>query len=240
MKKNKYRILWFDTETSGFDTFRNDVLTGFFFVEECGKVIDFLDMRVQPYNWNGLTKSAEEIHGLTSVDIAKFEKPNIFFKNKFIPFLKENFNGNKFICAGHNIKFDIGFINSYWAKSKAYNSGINFITSEEINNFSNLNKWINDETLDTMTMAKFCQKNNLTEFKLDGGKRSVKLEVICKSLGIKYDSHDSKDDVIATKQVADSLYKIISNNKFKLELFKTEHPFLYELFSDKHVMEFTK
>lgn len=231
-------IFWLDTETTGLDPYWNDMITACFLVEKDGEIRDSLEMKVKPFLWDTITKSAEEVHGITEIDLLQHDEPEVAFKNEFIPFLKTHYRGKDFILAGHNVMFDRRHLDSYWGKCKGKIEKLSFYSPEMLHALSSLDAWYSENMIDTMLMAKFTQKHKLTNFiNPNTNRKSVKLEVICNDFGIEYDSHDATDDIIATKIVAHRLWNRIKKSKEMLLAFQKQYPFMYNMFNGEFIKE---
>ena len=229
-------IFWLDTETTGLDPYWNDMITACFLVEKDGEVRDSFEMAIQPFLWEKITEGAEKVHGITRIDLKDFNMPERVFKDEFIPFLKNHYRGKQFILAGHNVMFDRRHLNFYWGKCKSRLEAIPFYSPAMLQELSSLDAWFNENMIDTMLMAKFCQKRSLTNFiNRKTNKPSVKLEVICQDFGIEYDSHDATDDIIATKIVAHRLWNRIETDEKALLAFQKQYPFMYNMFKDGYI-----
>ena len=236
---NNVTTLWVDTETSGLNPYWNDMITACFIAERNGEIIDTCELKTQPFSWESISKKAMEVHGISSLELSKFNKPEDVFLNEFLPFFKRNYNKKKYILAGHNVKFDRDFINSYWGKCKGSIEKITYFNLPTLDKLSSLDAWVSENMIDTMIMAKFCQSRNITNFiDKERNRKSVKLTVICESLGIEYDAHDAVDDIISTKIVAHRLWNLIKRNEDHLIMFQRLHPFMYNMFNGNHIKEF--
>ena len=235
---NNTIVIWLDTETTGLDAYRCDMITACFLIEENGEISDTLTMQVQPFAWENISKEAEKVHGITSTMMIDFKKPEKSFIEDLLPFLRENYNGKQFILAGQNIAFDRKHLNAYWGKCKSKLSGITYYGIDMLYKLSSVDLWFNVHMIDCMYLGRFCQKKGLTNFiNKATGKKSVKLEVMCDELNIEYDSHDAIDDIIATKIVAHRLWNRIKNNKEALLEFEEQYPLMHDVFASGLIKE---
>lgn len=159
--------LAFDTETTGINSNKNNLLTVCFIVTDENLVeIDRLNLSLKHYDYNISIKAME----INKINLIKHHYESVDLKsakNSLLDFLKKNKNklssyNNMFTPIGHNVNFDINFIK---------NSGL--LTESEYHNFISFN------ALDTICIAQY--------LKLIGDlpkKQSISLINLCKYYGI--------------------------------------------------------
>jgi DNA polymerase III alpha subunit (gram-positive type) len=165
--------LAFDTETTGINANKNNLLTACFIVTDDNLVeIDRLNLSLKHYDYNVSIKAME----INKIDLIKHHYESVDIKsarNLLLDFLKKHKNkltnldklsmyNKTFTPIGHNVTFDINFIK---------NSGL--LTENEYMSFISFN------TLDTVCIAQY--------LKLTGDlpkKQSISLINLCKYYGI--------------------------------------------------------
>jgi len=112
------KIIYLDTETTGLDKEKNDIVQVAGIIEIDGVEKEKFDFKCQPFDWNNVSQDALDIQGRTIEELKTYPKPQDTYK-EFIKILSkyvDKFNKNdKFYIAGQNVKFDLDFLHS-WAK----------------------------------------------------------------------------------------------------------------------------
>jgi DNA polymerase-3 subunit alpha len=114
INSNTINYLWLDTETTGLDAQRQDVIQ-----LACVPVINGIrqpvsfDQYCQPIDWSTIEQEALDVHGVTVERLKTFQKAEIMVNN-FVLFAKQ-FN-TKFTIAGFNVGFDKDFIAALFKK----------------------------------------------------------------------------------------------------------------------------
>jgi DNA polymerase III epsilon subunit-like protein len=167
--------LAFDTETTGINANKNNLLTACFIVTDDNLIeIDRLNLSLKHYDYNVSIKAME----INKIDLIKHHYDSVDIKsarNSLLDFLKKHKNkaidsesesrssyNKTFTPIGHNVTFDINFIK---------NSGL--LTENEYMSFISFN------SLDTICIAQY--------LKLTGDlpkKQSISLINLCKYYGI--------------------------------------------------------
>ena len=106
--------LWLDSETTGLDSVKNDVVQ-----LACIAVINGVEQPLtfneycQPTSWTHIDPGALAVNGLTLEQLKTFQKPEQMVAN-LMNFTKKF--GVKFTIAGYNVDFDRGFISQLFKK----------------------------------------------------------------------------------------------------------------------------
>lgn len=195
------KILFIDTETTGFSHKTQDMWQVAGFVTEDQKVLDSFNIKCQPVNWKTISKSALEcqVPPVTMDQLRSYQKPrDAFLELKAV--LDKHYDPKahqKFFIAGQNVKaFDWRFLNAFWDRHK--------ITGEpDFQHYFN-----NRVSYDLMDLTRPLKKKGILKVE------NVKLGTIIESLDVKVTGplHDALTDIDGTYQ---SFYKMI-------ELWKTE------------------
>jgi len=176
------KILYFDTETTGLDSWKHGMIEIALIAEIDGVVVDTLELKMNPVD-KDIDPNALAVTGYTLKDIRSLE-PDILAYFDIKEFLHKYINcydrSDKFVPAGHNIPFDIGFL-----KQLFKDNGDNF-----------LGAYLTNEYLDTLQM--------IPTLKWLGKLPSLannKLETLCEALGVDLvNAHTALADIQATRE----------------------------------------
>lgn len=190
----KNKIFWYDLETSGLKAVDNAILTLSGVMEIEGKIVDEINLSMQPFKGDLIIQEALDINGITVEQIKTFDHPEVAFR-KLIKFFSKYINkydkNDKFSLAGYNIvKFDIPFLEMLFKKC----------------NDNYFGSWVNGEPLDVYQFVLIMKK--LGGIKCEG----AKLEKVAQQLEIPILAHDAKEDILATRKV---YYKLIDKIELK-------------------------
>jgi len=188
------KIFWMDTETTGTEPSKHAILTLDALVEVDGEVIDQVRLKGAPDPDQEVVKEALEVNGLSREQILEFPSSTEMYKS-LMSALNSHINrydsNDKFIVAGHNVKFDIAFLQELFArKSNKY-----------------FGAYFNYHTIDTMGMAQllhYAGRVNLPNFKL---------ETLAKIFDVPFVAHDSLEDIKTTKAVSERMFEMLRHVK---------------------------
>lgn len=184
------KIFWFDVETSGLDSIKNDILTLSGFVEIDGVIQKGINLKIQPFDYDNISPEALEVNGLKIEDIKKFDEPKVAHA-KLVKFLSEYVNrynkNDKLIPAGYNVGFDTDFLFQYFKKCNDPYCGA----------------FIDYHKLDVASLVLFFKINKQFDF------HGYKLSTIANELKIPLNAHDAREDIIATRNIYYALRKKI-------------------------------
>ncbi len=190
----KQKIAYIDSETTGSDSLQNDILTLSIIIEIDGKIVDKLNVEMQPFNYQSITDEALRINGMTIEQIKKFPSPNEAHK-KIVALFEKYINRfdktDKLIPAGYNVSFDVDFLFKLFQKCGDPYCG----------------SYIDYHKLDVASLVLF--------FKIRGylpDLEGYKLVDVCKALNIELDAHKAEDDILATRKV---YYKLMDKIEIK-------------------------
>ena len=178
--------LWLDSETTGLNSVKNDVVQ-----LACIAMIngveqpDQFNEHCQPIDWNSIEQEALAINGLTLEQLKTFQKPEVMV-DKLITFVKKF--GVKFTIAGYNVDFDRGFISSLFKK----------VGREQ--DFADL---FNSDTRDLLKRVRTIKKQFPTP--------NIKLATLAKHFEIPINAHDALSDISATIKLDKIVAKMLGD-----------------------------
>jgi len=201
--KMKYYIFWFDTETTGLNPVKNDIIQIAGMIERVTDPFDIngrnivkeFNYNIQPLNWDNIEQRAIDTHGITVEEMKKFSLPCVYHKEmkqlfgRFInPYKKGKEMYDRLIPAGYNIRFDVDMLNQLFKKQ-----GDNYL-------FSN----ISGSSIDVFQLAIHLRHLGIIETK------DMKLETLANYFNIEINVHDALSDIQATRLVYLELIKSIN------------------------------
>lgn len=193
---DKINYLWLDTETTGLDPVRNDViqLAAIAVVNGKENVVTF-NQFCQPHDWNYIDDEALKINHTTREQLAKEQMPAVMVRN-FIIWAKTF--GVKFTLAGYNADFDRNFLSNLFKKANAERE---------------FNEIFNADIRDLYKRVKGLKAQLATH--------NLKLGTLCEHFKIQIKAHDALSDIGATIK----LDKIISEMLGDVDVYDsiTEH-----------------
>lgn len=175
------KILYFDTETTGLDYKIHEVVQFSAIVEIDGEVKEEFNLYIQPTKWDIVSPEAIAKTGFTIEKMKEFT-PSKEAYEQIVDFFEAHVDRydreDKFFPAGHNIQFDINFLQSFFNRFSPYGTGA----------------YQNWKQLDSLILSNFLYVN---------GKlprlANHKLETLCEHFEIPLKAHDSLQDIRATR-----------------------------------------
>jgi len=176
------KTLWFDTETTGLDPRKHDIIQLAAIVEIDGEIEAKKVWKCRPFNPESADPKALEIHGFTLEDLAK-EMPPASMHFEFVSLMKQFVDPykreDKFYPAGFNIKFDMDFL-------------LNLFLNCDDNYFGS---WFNGYTLDAYPLYAALKARGIIE------PENLRLETLAKMAGVKIKAHDALSDILASREI---------------------------------------
>lgn len=185
--------LYFDVETTGTNPKVNEIVQIAGLIEIDGKVEEEFNFNIRPTNEN-INIEALEVIGKTIEELKEYPEPRKVFEqlreilDKYIDKYDKQ---DKFYPAGHNVRFDLDFLQSFWSNFDKYGSGT----------------YQNWRALDTRVLANILVSENLIDVE------DIKLETLCEFYEIEIDAHDALNDIKATRKLYRSMIKTIQCNE---------------------------
>lgn len=176
------KVCYVDTETTGLDPEKQDIIEIAMILELNGKEAGELKINCQPHSFENISQEALAVHGYTVENLRSFMPPKAAHK-RVVDFLSgccDKFDRNdKYYPAGYNGDFDIRFLSAWFRKC-----GDNYFGS-----------WFNGKLLDPLPMLRMMDYTGLISLP------SYKLEAVCDFFGIAIQAHDALSDVKATREI---------------------------------------
>lgn len=181
------KVLWFDTETTGLDPVKHDIIQIAGMVEINGEVVEEFNIKCQPVNYDTVQQEALDVHGISIEQIRDYQT-SVEGKKEFVSIMDKYINkydkNDKFTPAGQNVQFDVNMLREWFIKNgERYGSG----------------SYHNYHMIDTACLARIMT----FEGALDT--TNHKLETLANRYEIKIDAHDALSDIQATRNVYKSL-----------------------------------
>lgn len=184
------KILWLDTETTGLNKEKCDIiqLSGIVVID--GEERERFDFHCQPINYENIEPASFEKTKLSIEKLKEFQTPQEMYV-KFIQLLDKYIDkydrNDKFFIAGQNVRFDVEFLQSFFNKM-----GDQFLFS-----------YFRHQTIDLMYFCTILHTAGL--IKLD----NFRLETIVEYLDVKFegDLHNAFTDVDLTRKCFCKLFK---------------------------------
>ena len=178
----KKKILWFDTETTGTNPEKHDIIQIAMIIEIGDEIVDQQKYSVQPFNWDTIQPDALKVSGHTIDDLKGFMKPMELYpiiQKLLCKYVNKFDKQDKFYPAGYRVDFDLNFLNQFFIKcgDKYFGSFVN---------------WKRLDPLPMMHLLDFCDEISLPNYKL---------ETVCTHFNIPIQAHDALSDILATREL---------------------------------------
>lgn len=174
------KILYLDTETTGLDNKKNDIVQVAGIIEIEGKDVERFNIFCQPYSWENISEEALAKQNRTIKDLKSYQKPQDAYEqlkavlNKYVDKYDKT---DKFFPAGQNVLFDTDFMREW-----ALKGGDKYFGS-----------YISRNSIDLKVFAAAAQAWGICKFD------NLQLESICKSINVELaNAHDAMADIEAT------------------------------------------
>ena len=181
-----FKIFWFDVETTGLNPEKNAILQLAYQVTINEEVKETGEFRMQPFPGDQIDTQALEINKITMDQLKGFDNPQKVFhdiQNVLLRYVDKYNKDDKFILAGYNVGFDVGFLKAFWKKNQDKYFG-SFFTYKPLDVYA-------------LVLA-YCYFRKLTL-------PNHKLETMANFFNIPIEAHDARSDIEATRKI---FYKI--------------------------------
>lgn len=189
------KLFIFDVETTGRNSYKNDITQLSGMIEVDGKVVEKFNFRCQPLNWDNIEPEALEVTGVGIDQLKTFDPPKKVY-NELIKLLGrhcDKFNrDDKFYFIGYNVSFDVDFLSSFFRKQ-----GDKYFGS-----------WFNWKKIDPLPILHWMEYRGMISLE------NYKLSTVCEHYGIKIDAHDAMSDILATRELLERIEQLFEERPF--------------------------
>jgi len=193
------KVIYFDTETTGLDPVKNDIIQLACIIEIDNQVVDEFEFKIKPFDFQNISQEALDVHGYTLEMLREFPGPDIIYNQliaKLSKYIDRYDKNDKFIPAGFNVKFDMDFLKQFFIKNQDVYFGSYF-------------SYRFVDPLYFIYFLNYCNTINLPNYKLI---------TVCEHYGIGISAHDALSDIRATRQLIKLFVNkfIVKNDSSKL------------------------
>ena len=187
------KIIFIDTETGGVNPEKAALiqLSGIIRIDK--KDVEKFNFYIKPFENSEVNEKALEVQGRTLEELKtdKYLEEKEVYK-QFIDILDKYVDKydrtDKFVVAGYNVRFDVDILKAFFQRH-----GNNFLFS-----------YLDSSMLDPLYSIRLLQIAEILPVL-----ENNKLETWCKHFGIELKSHDSLEDIEATKKLIGKLISLI-------------------------------
>jgi DNA polymerase-3 subunit epsilon len=169
-------------ETTGLSAQRNDIIQIGALVEIDGEVVEEINLRCQPFDWDAVEPEALAISGATIEKLRSYCEPSETYQ-KFTKILGKYVNKydpkDKFQPAGYNVDFDLRFLSAFMKKNND-------------NYFGSYTTWQGIDPLPLLRILKY---------RGDIALPRLNLAAVCTHFEIEHQAHDALSDIKATREL---------------------------------------
>lgn len=187
------KILYFDTETTGTIAGVHEITQFAAIIEVDGVVKEEVNWRCQPTRWDKIDAKAIETTGVSIEELKKFQEPSKMLadiKKLLLKYESKYDKGpQKFYPAGHNVSFDLEFLNAFFKQHGDFDDKKWGITSYQ-----------NWRALDSRIFCNFLSMAGKLPNILDH-----KLGTLCTHYEIEIQAHDAMSDIRATRTLINKM-----------------------------------
>jgi len=180
------KLIWFDGETTGLDPIQNGLVQLAIMIEIDGEVVAERAWNITTFKKDVIDDGALEVTGFTRKEILGWQDPVEVHEEvvrMWGAYIDKFDKKDKAFPAGHNVRFDIDFLASWFKKC----------------NDKYIGSWWNWYAIDTLQYLNILKLAGALDLP------NHKLETACEHFKIEIKAHDALSDVRATRE----LYKIL-------------------------------
>lgn len=176
------KILYTDTETTGLDPKKHDIIQIAGIVEIDDIIKEEFNFTCQPFSYENIDQEALKVNGISVETLKTYPAPKETYRKLITIFNKyiDRYNKkDKFIPAGHNVSFDVDFLFNFFKKN-----GDNYCGS-----------YLDYHKLDSVTMGMILKIYGKEKFD------NLKLKTIADYYKLEIAAHDALSDIRASREV---------------------------------------
>lgn len=186
------KIFWFDTETTGLNSYSHAMIQIAYLIDIDGKVVADGVLKVKPFKGDLVSKEALDLLGLKMEDLLNYPDPEEAYR-AIVGILSAHVDKfdrtDYFIPGGFNVGFDIDFLSRFFEK----------------NNDKYLGSFIDRRrALDPRALLSFFDYSGKIRL------QNYKLKTVADHFGIAIDNHDPASDVAATRNIFYSILHLFA------------------------------
>ena len=185
------KIFYFDVETTGLDCIKNDIIQLAGIIEIDGEIKEEIEFKCQPTSYENISQEALNVHGFNLDTIKGFpdhKECYDYLLTIFDKYINKYDKQDKFIPAGYNVNFDVGFLFEYFKKHGNPYCGA----------------YLDYHKLDPMPVLLMLDLKGTLKLK------GFKLTEVCDQLGIKLDkAHDALSDIRSTRELCKKILEYL-------------------------------
>jgi DNA polymerase-3 subunit epsilon len=202
------KILYLDTETTGLDPEKNDIIQIGGLIEVNGKVVDNFEMYGRPRRPEFITPESVKVHKIKVETMMKFPRQEQMF-DKFYKKINRYTSGfnrqDRILIVGYNVQFDIDFLRKF------FNRGLEEL-GHDIKKI-NFGNFFYNGGVDPLPVLRYLAATGRMPMP-----KSFKQSTVAKMLGVKYRSHHARYDIEVTRQLMKYLDDGFQDTDFKRTL----------------------
>lgn len=197
-----YKVLWVDTETTGFDPKTCGLLQVSGCLEIDGVICEKFNYKMRPHKEAEWTQSAIDKNGISPEMAQDFEHPSICFE-QFLGMLEKYINRydkqDKAFIVGYNVSFDEDFLRAWFTREAK--------TERDRMYGNGFGSYFWNPAIDVMQLAMFYLapiRNDVKNFQLG---------TVCQILDIEWDeekAHNAYYDIVKTRKLGKKLMGILN------------------------------
>ena len=176
------RIAWIDTETTGLDPIKCDVVQIAILIEEEGNIVEEGNSSMRPYPNAVSADEALQMNNRTREEIAQYQSPmeGIYkFKKILETYVSPYDKRDKLFFAGYNPSFDVDMLNHAFLKNKDH-----YFFSWFFSCFIDVKSCVGEHFVGSDIVLP-----------------NYKLKTVCSHFDIKFKAHDAMEDIRATREL---------------------------------------